>query len=292
MDPFGNVLRSVAIGYGRRHDDPDPLLTAEDRARQHKTHVTVSESGYTNPIVDDDAYRAPLPAEARTFELIKVTPGGTVPNITNLFGFDEMAGKVARAGDGNHDLPYENVRAQGASEAHPYRRLIAQVRTLYRPDDMGIAAGDAQALLPLGQLDSRALPGTSYTLAFTPGFLSRIYRRGQETLLPTPASVLGGTGPDHGGYVDVAGNGHWWVPSGRVFYHPGAAATPQEEEEEARHHFFLARRFEDPFGNPTVVDYHAPHHLLVAQVTDAKGNLRVAVNDYRVLSPKLNIAIA
>ena len=42
------------------------------------------------------------------------------------------------------------------------RRLIEQVRTLYRKDDL-------TALLPLGALESLALPGESYKLAFTPG---------------------------------------------------------------------------------------------------------------------------
>jgi Insecticide toxin TcdB middle/C-terminal region len=32
VDEYGNVLKSVAIGYGRRHDDPDPLLTPVERS--------------------------------------------------------------------------------------------------------------------------------------------------------------------------------------------------------------------------------------------------------------------
>jgi len=37
VDDYGNPLQSVAIGYGRRHDDPHPLLTADDRDRQRSS---------------------------------------------------------------------------------------------------------------------------------------------------------------------------------------------------------------------------------------------------------------
>jgi RHS repeat-associated protein len=287
VDDYGNELQSVAIAYGRRHDDPDPLLTDADRAIQKTLHGTTTESTYTNPILADDAYRAPRPVEVRTYELIKVAPDRTMPDVTNLFGFDEMAGKVAQAGDGQHDLPYEDIHAAGATAAHPYRRLIEQVRTLYRKDDL-------TSLLSLGVAESMALPGANYKLAFTAGLLS-IYRRGQQNLLPTPTSVL----RDEGKYVlsddqKTAGlfpatdaNGQWWIPSGKVFFSPTKADTPAQELANAQAHFFLPRRFEDPFGNRTTVDYDATHDLLVVRTADALANTVTSANDYRVLQPTL-----
>jgi len=296
IDDFGNPLQSAAIAYGRRHDDPDTLLTAEDRARQRKIHVTASTATYTDPIFADDAYRAPLAAEQRTFELINVTPDRTTPDITNLFGFDELAAKVAQAGDGAHDLPYEDINAQGTTDAHPWRRLIAQARTLYRKDDLSAA-------LPLGSVEPLALPHESYQLAFTPGLLAT-YTRGTEVLLPDPAQVLG----QEGGYVlsddlkrqnlfpasDPAGQ--WWIPSGQVFYSPDPADTPAQERANGTSHFFLPRRFRDPFGHDTTVGYDA-HDLLILETEDALHN-KVTVgerattgivnrNDYRVLQPAL-----
>jgi len=140
VDDFGNPLQSLAIAYGRRHDDPDPLLTAEDRARQKKTHVTASIATYTNPILADDAYRAPLPAEQSTFELINVTPDRVTADITDLFGLDELTAKVAQAKRWAHDLATEDIDAQGATDAHPWRRRLAQARTLYRKDDLSARA--------------------------------------------------------------------------------------------------------------------------------------------------------
>src|SRR5204863_2224873 len=81
--------------------------------------------------------------------------------------------------------------------------------------------------------------------------------------------------------------GHWWVPSGRTFYLP-AAGTAAQEKAEALRHFFVPRRFEDPFGKGTSVDYD-PHDLLVVRTVDAVTNTIAAVNDYRVVAPTLVI---
>jgi RHS repeat-associated protein len=308
VDDFGNQLQSAAIGYGRRRDDPDPLLTPADRAKQSTSHVVYIETDYTNPILADDDHRAPLLAEARTFDLIKATPNVATAGIINLFGFDELAGKVTLASDGSHDLPYEDIYAQGATEAHPYRRLIEQVRTLYRKNDLSSA-------LPLGTVESLALPLEGYKLAFVPGLLP-IYRRGSETLLRDPASVLHGGGYVLGDDKRTAGffpptdpDGRWWIPSGNVFYSPGRTDTAAQELAQARRHFFLPRWFRDPFGNDGLVLYDG-HDLLLLEVEDALQN-KVTVggrlnengiagepdratngsiesgNDYRTLQPAL-----
>ncbi len=282
-DDFGNVRRSVAIGYGRRHDDPDPFLNIEDRNKQKIPLITHTENQYTNAIVNEDAHRAPLQCRNSVYELVQLFPVANQPDVTNLFRFDEMEDGIESAGDGQHDLPYEDVKASGATSDHPYRRLIERTRTLYRRDDL-------TGLLQPGQLEPLALPGESYKLAFTPGLLSAVYQRtreGQppENLLPAPSAVLAGQGSDQGGYVDLDGDGHWWIPAGRISYHPDPGASPSIEKDEARAHFFLPRRFRDLFDHSTTVDYG--HDLLPTQTTDALGNTVASVNDYRVLQPRL-----
>ncbi len=284
VDTFGNVLQSVAVGYGRRY--VDPALTLADQTKQGTTLSTYTENTYTNAILETDTYRAPLPAEASAFELIQIQPDGTQSDVTNLFRFSEIQPKVQAASDGQHDLLYEDLHPTGLQAGQHYRRLIERVRTFYRPDDMGATAGDAKSLLPLGVVESLALSGSSYKLAFTPGLLSQVYQRGQAALLSNPASVLGSVGVDAGGYVDLDGDGHWWIPSGRMFYLP-AVATPQQERTQALQHFFLPRRFEDPFGNSSSVDYDTPHNLLVVRTVDAVANTVAAANDYRVFQPAL-----
>ena len=62
-----NVLKSVAIGYGRAQ--PDHLPWQADRAKQTQTLITYTENGVTNAIdIAEDDYRVPF-LETRTYEL-------------------------------------------------------------------------------------------------------------------------------------------------------------------------------------------------------------------------------
>src|SRR5262249_22605813 len=89
-----------------------------------------------------------------------------------------------------------------------------------------------------------------------------------------------------GGYVDMDGNGDWWIPSGRIFFSPNATDAPAQELDVAQHHFFLPRRFLNPFGNATTVSYDTSD-LLLAETLDALGNTVRSENDYRVMQPRL-----
>ena len=233
VDDYGNVLESVAIGYGRRFADRSPLLTDTDRAKQQQILLTFTENRYTNAVQEADAYRTPLPAESRTYELIHLEPSANIPGITNLFRFEELAAQVARASDGKHDLPYEDVDALGATGDAPYRRLIEESRSYYRADRL-------DRVLPLGVAEPLALPGQSYKLAFTPGLLAEVYRRDDppEDLIPDVPHVL----HHEGKYADLDGNGRWWIPSGASSTRR-TNATAGVELEQARRHFFLRAGF-------------------------------------------------
>ena len=286
VDDYGNVLQSAAAGYGRRFPDLSPFLTFADRRKQAQILLTLTETDYTNAVHEPDAYRTPLPAESRTYELLQVWPDAAQDNVTNLLHLVELRANVASAGDGRHDIRYEDINPDSLRPGDPYRRLIERVRRLYRPNDLGASAADPNALLPIGMVESRALPGGAYKLAFTPGLIAQVYRRDDSALLLAPADVLGSQGPDGGGYVDLDGNGSWWIPAGRVFYHIDHRATPEQELAEARVHFFMPRRFVDPFGHATTID-HDRHDLLVVHIKDAVGNTVAAVHNYRVLQPVL-----
>src|SRR5262249_30078999 len=152
------------------------------------------------------------------------------------------------------DVPFEDYNSELLTPGQSYRRLIGRARMYYRPDDLGAAASDAKALLPLGTQESLMVPGCTYNLAVTLGLISQTYKRLGSDLLPAPGNVFGSVGPDGGGYVDLDGNGSWWIPAGRVYYDVAVPSFPKEISE-ARQRFFLPRRFEDPFGNVTIIDY-------------------------------------
>jgi RHS repeat-associated protein len=288
VDGYGNVLRAAAVGYGRRHDDPDPLLTTADRAKQKRTLLTFAVNRYTEPVLEDEAYRAPKPCETRTYEVINVESfpdlDSGVAGITKLYRFGRLREAIDAACDGDHDIDYEDVDASGAVENHPYRRLIEHARTLYRADSL-------TGPLPLGTLDSLALPYEALALAFTPGLVADIYRREEENLLPDADSVLREAGYVAGDDYRATGlfpaedaPGRWWAPSGQVFYSADADDSPALELATAVDHFFRPRRFRDPFGHDHTVGYD-PHDLLPVETRDALGNTVRAVNDYRVLQP-------
>ena len=101
-----------------------------------------------------------------------------------------------------------------------------------------------------------------------------------------PVDLTAGAVTDRGGYVDLDGNGHWWLPSGRAFYSPGTGDSAAEELAHARQHFFLPHRFRDPFAESASLAYDA-NDLLLTSTTDPVGNTVTAVNDYRVLQPRM-----
>ena len=272
-DEYGNTLRSVVIGYGRRFPDRSALLNDADRAKQRQILLTFTEHRYTNAVLDLHAYRTPAAAQSRTYELIHVRPGRSQFGITNLFTFDELRDQITRASDGQHDLPYEDVGARGATSSAPYRRLFEESRTYYRADTL-------DRLLALGEVEPLALPGRSYRVAFTPGLLEKVYRRAdpEENLLPHSGEVL----CHEGKYVELTGDGRWWAPSGQIFY-AAHECSPAAELEEARRHFFLPRRFLDPFGDANTVTYDR-HDLMPLRLRDPLANTITSQIDYRVMA--------
>ncbi|MGD2071833.1 MAG: toxin TcdB middle/C-terminal domain-containing protein, partial [Gemmatimonadota bacterium] len=281
VDPYGNVLRELAIGYGRRSPSTDPALNAEDQARQTRLLITYTENAVTNPLLTAAHYRTPLPAETRTYELTGFQPDAGALR----FRFEDWTRDNFATLASAVEIPYEET-PDGVTRQ---KRRIEHVRTLYRRDDL-------TALLPLGEAEPLALPGESYRLALTPGLLAQVFRRRQpgqpeedllaELALPV-GDLLEGTGADQGGYVVM--DGGWWIPSGRSFFDPGAdvtdpAATAAQELGTARRHFYLPRKAADPFGQSTVVDYDG-HDLLATGTRDALGNTVEVANDYRVLQP-------
>jgi RHS repeat-associated protein len=297
IDAYGNPLQTISIAYGRRHDDPDPQLTDNDRALQRQLHISYTENSYTNPILEDDAYRTPVPADARNYELIHLKPDGNTTDVTNRFEFDEMIAKLALVSDGQHDLPYEDVNGSGATDSHPYRRLLAQSRTFYRKNDL--SAG-----LPLGRFESKGLAFESYKLAFTPGLLA-LYQRNGQALLSNPADTLRSQGGYFAGddlknaglFPSTDPAGLWWVAAGHLYYSPTTGDSPQTELDQAQSHFFVPRRYEDALGNVTQT-YYDSYDLLLRETVDPLQN-RITIgtrnadgnttngNDYRVLQPAL-----
>jgi YD repeat-containing protein len=263
VDGYGNIVRAVTIGYGRRHPDADldPRLPGWARAAardaQTRTQATLTINGYTPPIDAGDHHRAPLPCESRSYQLVNLPDPGPAPARYPLAQLHALA---EAASDGAHDLPHHDLDATGATGPAPWRRLVEHLRTRYLRDDL-------TGPLPPGQAEPLALIHQHYQLALTPDLITQVYRRpGGERLLPDPDPVL----VAEGGYL--ADPDGWWIPSGQVTYDPDR--------------FYLPTGLQDPFGNSTTLAYD-PNHLLVRESRDPLGNRITAELDYRVLRPRL-----
>jgi RHS repeat-associated protein len=262
VDAYGNPRKTLGIGYGRRQADPN-LPAQADRDQQPRTFVTYTENNYTHaiddPLTSPDTYRTPLPCETLAYELTGFVP---VDPDAQRFSYGEWVendfARIASA----QAIAYE----ERANPAVPQKRLIEHVRTYYRRDDLA-------GLLPLGALESLALPGESHQLAFTSSLIERVYGdRVDDAIL------------EQCRYVRGENQQTWWIPSGRVFYSPGESDAPADELAFARRHFFAAHRARDPFGN-TALTLSDPYVLLLNETHDALGNRALAELDYRVLQP-------
>jgi RHS repeat-associated protein len=272
VDPFGNVLRSATIAYGRRQ--PDLSLAPAFRSAQSEILITCLENRVTNRVDARDDYRVPVPCESRTSELT----GLALNAGRSRFTFDDVLDAVSQAYTLNHEEP----RTPGRVE----KRTIKHARTYFRSNDLTGA-------LPLATQESLALPFQSCELAFTPGLITNVFgNRVTDAMLST-----------EGGYIHTENEGGWWMPSGQVFYSPIPDHPAGDELTFARGHFFLPHRYRDPFHTSAVrtesVVTYDRYDLLLQETRDPLGN-RVTVgerhadplqppvrraHDYRVLQP-------
>src|SRR5829696_4525713 len=303
VDEFGNVLKQVDIGYGRRKPDPD-LTLPSDRDKQTKPLITYSESVFTNSVNLEHVYRSPMPSETSSYELTGYAPTGAAGRYKYS---DFVQPDPSTAGRLVH-VPDTEIGYKDQPSDSKQRRLIERVRTLYRKDYL-------TAILELGKLEPLALPGENYKLAFTPDLLTQTFQRNSELLIPDPANVLGNHGTDGGGYLSsqqlkIEGkfpntdpDNYWWIPTGRIFLSPSSNDNSTQELAYASSHFFLPHRYRDPFHTDVVstesfVRYDS-YDLLMVEARDAVAN-RITVgerlsdgnldatkpgNGYRVLQP-------
>ena len=267
VDAYGNVRKQAAIGYGRRLGLSP--LQGDDKKKQEQPLITYTENGFTNEIEASDEHRTPLPFESRTYEVTGLRAAAD----TSRYTIEEMVGESNAAAL----LDYEKPPTSGQKQ----KRLIEHVRTLYRNNDL-------TNLLPFGFVESLALPGETYKLAFTPGLAQRIYIDSGKL---TPAA-LDNALANEGRYVHSEGDAHWWIPAGRIFLSPDSNDNAAQEVSYARSHFFLPHRMRDPFQTNAVstesfVTYDT-YDLLMVETRDALGNrVTVNANDYRMLQPSL-----
>jgi RHS repeat-associated protein len=238
-DEFGNVLQAATINYGRRTIDTG-LLPAE-QAEQGKTRMVYTQNHTTNAIVTETDYRTPFVYETLTFELT-----GVSPQSGDYFSINEIQNAIGQAAT----IPYEILPATGSLE----KRLIEQERSLFRKNDQS-------GPLPLGIIESLALPWQSYKLSLTPGLRNHIFGN----------KITGDLLTGEGKYVHFNDDNYW---------------TPSGLQTLDANNFYQVTQITDPFGYTSRITYDNTYRLFVQKTTDAANNeLTVTGFNFRTLSP-------
>lgn len=265
IDPYAQVTQAAAIVYGRKAGQRSELPNygfannyqaghqAYLDAEQRKTHVVLTETNYTQDELTSaaDVYRLPLPYAVKTFAV----QGEAIQLRSTLFTKNEL----------KNALGLLNVLDYDSPDDAPGKRLIEQVETQYRSNTLDTA-------LPLGKLESLALPWESYQLAFTPARLRALY--GERLPEASWTEIL----VNQGKFEQRDGQ-NYWISSGKPLF--GSHAQNQ---------FYLPIGYEDPFLTTTRVEYDTPYFLSLKKAVLAPGtpleqSTEVVTFDYRTLSP-------
>ena len=277
VDAFGNPTKVATVAYGRAKGRTEP--TDEAAAAQETSITMYEETSWTNWVDEDDAWLVPKPAAHTTWQVAGVVkPLAEGFHNLKLDASEDIIEELRHIGD-IPTVPF-GTGMSGETNAKA-RMLVEKRRKVYRSNDL-------LNLLPLGTLESLALDGQSYQLCFPADLVTEIYSGASppaKAFIDPPASILGGISERQGGYVDLDGDGNWWVPSSRHFFHPTVSAPADIELDEARSHFFLPCRFHTAFSEGySIVDYDV-YSLRPVSTTDEVGNTTQATIDYRTLQP-------
>jgi hypothetical protein len=190
VDDFGNILKSLSIAYGRRVDQCK--LGGDEELAQMISLMTYSENFLTDLLSTTNAYRTPLSAEKRIYEITGCLPNDALGRFdTATFTADHFSLIKSLA-----EIPFE----QPPNTSLATKRLTQCTRLLYRSNDL-------TRLLPLGQVETLALPGESYQLSLTDGLLKTVFKSTSNTVIDlSPSSTLAGCQNYKGGYIDLDNN--------------------------------------------------------------------------------------
>lgn len=254
-DAYGNVLQQAQVAYARRH--PDNTLPQEVRDAQAKTHITCSETHYTEDVINDTHYRLRLPFEQKSFELcIDAPTAGT------LFNPGVLKAAIAAA----TEIAYTETASIGN------KRLLAHSKTKF-------LSNDAETELAFGTIDTLGLPYESYQKAFTADDLLPCYEgRVDEPLL------------EEAGFITLDSTDAYWLPSGTAayetpelhFYTPNSFKDPWGNKTEVifwNADSFLPRKVVDALENDTEVLQYNWYTLQPERMRDANLNISEVVYD-------------
>ncbi|MBK8239002.1 MAG: hypothetical protein IPK74_26045 [Deltaproteobacteria bacterium] len=251
VDAYGDVLRAADVGYPRR----GVVGTLPEQLRRA---VVIRESSFAAFDVagEPDAYRASVPVESRSYELLGADDDGAPVQLATLRSVVDAA---------QRDAPEAADPVDGAA----HLRLLGAQRTFYAQDD-------GEAPRGLGDCGPLALVREVHAAAFSDGQRTAMYGADVDDGLLADA-----------GYV--ADDGLWWARSARArydatqFFLTEAVFSPFGDPPTTivyDDHALFPIAFTDALGN-VVTATHDYRVLAPTMLTDANGNRSAAGFDAR-----------
>ena len=209
VDDFGNVLKSVAIGYGRRQElrcalsahgdanaatNPHHLHGKRLHQRDRRSRRLSTPRHDPRPM----SYRTPSTGEARTYELTGLYDPSNGRHA--VFRLDDDARHVRQATTSAHESMPQAASERRQRRAADVRRLIEHVRTLYRkrrPERLACRSGTLSRWRCRARATSSPSPPACSTQVF-----QRRSRAAANCFCPNPAAVLGGRAATGGHVAD------------------------------------------------------------------------------------------
>ncbi len=269
-DALGIPLETASIIYPRLATPANPLPWMV-REEQAKLHIVLREMTLTADIDDDHAYRLRAAYEEKAYELLQASlpVGETYFTPTSLKNIVDTAAVL-------------DYIQEPTDPSIAYKRLHGHTKVQLLKDDLSEPE-------QIGELTALGIPYKTYQLAYTPLQLNGDANRSLNSLFTTANGTdLLSSIPSMNdlGYVDVDGDGDWWLHSGTTLYDNSLDTNNLPTASNATENFYLPYGVEDILGNQSTMQYDA-YQLLPLSVTDVLGNTSSAVYDYRVLQPVL-----
>lgn len=273
VDDYLNTTKSLVVNYGKVTSD---LSNPADRAKQEETVITSFETRFTDAFTETPGtYVTPRRFQEATWRVfgIEKPPATNDPARTGLHSsldlgmvFDASRVPVLAAEE-------SAVAMRNKSSFSPHKVLTSCTRTTYWSNAL-------TGVLGLGTAELYSVPDRTYQLCLTPGMVSNTYlsQKGLD-----PGALV------DAGYVDLDGDGHWWIPTGTTRYRKSTAAASQgspTELQAARASFWTPTVTVDAFGNESSHDLDE-YCLLITASTDPMNNTTNKEWDYRHLQPVL-----
>ena len=259
-DEYANVLESASIVYPRLLEDSS--LPEATRKEQNKTVIIYTQSQFTNDIDVENNYRLRLPSEIKTYEIKGIkfeTPSG----LFKLTDFDDSENVIPyNILLSSIEIPYKEYNNNPASGTQ--KRLIEHIRSTYYHNNLKVP-------LPLGDLQSLAIPFQDYQLAYTSDLIEDIYDDKVTDILLT-----------EGKFTHSEGDSNWWIQSGTTQF-----LDPAENIDAAKNRFYLPISYTDPFEAKTKVKYYGNYFLFIEEIENNLGHKsKIESFNFRTLSPK------